>query len=135
MIAVKRRILLVDDHSMLREGLRAIIDATDELEVCGEAESGEQCMNLLPQANPDLLVVDISLKNKIDGIELTKRIKQRYPSLPVLVLSMHEEEKYVSNAFAAGARGYITKTEGGNRFLLAIRQVLDGKKYVSDALR
>jgi DNA-binding NarL/FixJ family response regulator len=135
MSSTKQRLLLVDDHSLLREGLRTIIATTEDLIVCGEAENAEQGLDAVTKLKPDLVVVDISLKNEIDGIELTRRLKERTPQLRILVLSMHEEQEYVANAMAAGAGGYITKTEDASHFLNAVRQVLRGKTYLSEALR
>src|SRR5205809_1277240 len=107
----KHRILIVDDHAVLRAGLQAIIESTDDLTVCGEAVNAQEALDTVEKLEPDLAIVDISLKNSIDGIELTRRLKKRVPAMPVLVLSMHEGQKYIDNAVAAGARGYITKTE------------------------
>src|ERR1051325_2192969 len=131
----KSRILIVDDHAVLRAGLRAIIETTEDLTVCGEAENGEQALSSVSTLKPNLAIVDISLKNSIDGIELTKRLVKKFSGLPVLILSMHEEQSQVTNALAAGARGYVVKTEDTSNFLTAIRCVLQGDTYLSESVR
>jgi len=127
----KRRIVLVDDHPILRQGLARLINHEPDLLVCGEAESAPEAITLLEQAAPDLAVVDVTLSG-MDGIELIKELKTKLPALPVLVLSMHAETLYAERALRAGAKGYLTKQEAPETILVAIRRILTGGIYVSD---
>jgi DNA-binding NarL/FixJ family response regulator len=131
--STKRRILIVDDHPLFREGLQQLIDRTSDFEVCGEAADGAEAMTLIPQLQPDLALVDISLGTG-SGIELIKTIKGRYEDLPVLVISMHNESIYAERALRAGAMGYVMKHERGKVVLHAIAQVLRGDIFVSDKM-
>lgn len=124
------RILIVDDHSMVREGLRLRISAFADLEVCGEAISEEEAMQLVKETNPQLIIVDISLKSG-HGIELIKRVKSSYPSIKMLVSSGFEESLYAERALRAGALGYLNKQDSGEKVIEAIRTVLRGERYVS----
>lgn len=130
----KARVLLVDDHPILRQGLTRLINAEADLEVCGEAEDAATAFDLVGKLNPDVAVIDISLKNS-NGLELIKNIKARYPELLVLVLSMHEETLYAERALRAGARGYIMKEEASEQVLLAIRKVLAGDIFLSERMK
>lgn len=127
------RILLVDDHPMMREGLRQIICNEADLMVCGEAENAFQGLELIGQLKPDLVLVDITLPDK-SGLELIKDAQALHPSTPVLVISMHDETLYVERVLRAGARGYIMKHEGGKKIMQAIRQVLAGQISVSEKM-
>jgi DNA-binding NarL/FixJ family response regulator len=127
----KKRILLVDDHPLLREGIAQLINQQPDLLICGEAEDRPGALAVLETAHPDLAVVDLSLKNQ-SGLELIKDFKVRAPGLLVLVLSMHDESFYAERALRAGARGYIMKREASHKVLVAIRQILAGGVYVSD---
>jgi DNA-binding NarL/FixJ family response regulator len=129
----KRKIILVDDHPIVRQGLTQLIDAEDDLHVVGEAETPVEALKVIDQVQPDIALVDISLK-EASGIELVKDIKIRHPSLPVLVLSMHDESFYAERVLRAGARGYVTKEEATEKVLTAIRRVLTGEIYVSDKM-
>ncbi len=124
------RILIVDDHSMVREGLRLRISAFPDLEVCGEASTEDEAMVLVKQTNPQLIIVDISLKNG-HGIELIKRVKASFPSIKMLVSSGFEESLYAERALRAGALGYLNKQDSGEKVIEAIRTVLRGERYVS----
>lgn len=124
------RILIVDDHSMVREGLRLRISAYADLEICGEATSEDEAMKLVEETNPQLIIVDISLKSG-HGIELIKRVKARYPSIKMLVSSGFEESLYAERALRAGALGYLNKQDSGEKVIEAIRTVLRGDRYVS----
>jgi DNA-binding NarL/FixJ family response regulator len=128
---VKRRILLVDDHPIVREGLTEMINHEDDLTVCGTAEEMNQALEQLEKLRPDMVVLDISLRGS-NGIEVLKNIKVRYPKLVVLVLSMHDETLYALRALRAGAAGYIMKQEPAERVLSAIRQVLNGEISLSE---
>jgi len=126
-----KTILIVDDHPMMREGLRRTIAGEPDLKVCGEAGDAFQALEALKTITPDLVLVDITLPGK-SGLELIKDLKVMYPGLPILVLSMHDESLYAERALRAGAGGYITKQERPKVLISAIRQVLAGRTYVSD---
>ncbi|MGA2245950.1 MAG: response regulator transcription factor [Verrucomicrobiota bacterium] len=125
-----KRLLIVDDHPMMRHGLAQLIDNEGDLKVCAEADNAGQAINAVAKQGFDLALVDISLPDK-NGLELIKDIRTLSPSLPILVVSMHDEMIYAERVLRAGARGYIMKQEGGQKFLEAIRQVLAGQVYVS----
>ena len=127
----KRRILIVDDHPMIREGLREIFRSTKDLAVCGEAEDSQQTFAAIEKLQPDLALVDISLRNE-DGIELTRRLHHRWPALPVVVISLHVSQAYCDRAREAGARGYCAKDDESRKFLDVVRQVLKGQSFVSN---
>ena len=127
----KKRILLVDDHPLVREWLANLIQQQPDLTVCGETESAPTALSTVSTAKPDLVIADINLKNS-SGIELIKSLKESHPQVPVLVLSMHDETLYAERAFRAGARGYLNKRETAQKTIEAIRRVLDGKLYVSE---
>lgn len=129
----KQRILLVDDHALLRRGLAMLIGTEPDLVVWAEAASCQAALEVLASAQPELVIADLSLKDG-DGLELIKDLKRRYPKLPVLVLSMHEETTYAERALRAGASGYVTKQEMDDTVLVAIRRVLAGEVYISDAM-
>jgi len=129
----KRGVLIVDDHPIVRQGLAQLIDQEHDLRVCGQAEDAHGAMQAIKELNPDLAVVDISLKDT-SGIELIKDIKVHFPGLPVLTLSMHDEGVYAERALRAGARGYVMKQEATERVVTAIRRVLSGEMYVSESV-
>ena len=128
-----RKVLIVDDHPLVREWLANLINQQADLQVSGEAGSAADAMQLLAASNPDVAVVDISLKDS-SGIELIKDLKRASPSLVVLVLSMHDESLYAERALRAGAKGYIMKRETTRKVIEALRKVLEGKFYVSEAI-
>jgi len=127
----KQRILLVDDHPMVRERLTELIQEEPDLVVCGGAEDRFQALDLIASTRPDLAIVDLTLKHS-HGVELIKDIQGRYPDLPVLVLSMHDELLHAQRVIHAGARGYITKQEATEKIMQAIRTVLNGEVYLSE---
>lgn len=129
----KSRILVVDDHPIVRQGLALLINQEADLVVCGEAEEASSAMHVLSSARPDVLIVDISL-NGPDGLDLLKNIRNVYPALPVLILSMHDESIYAERALRAGANGYIMKQEATEKVLVALRRILGGEIYVSDRI-
>ncbi len=129
----KKRILIVDDHPMMRQGLAQLIENEPDLAACCDADSAAQALKQVAARRPDLVLVDISLPDK-NGLELIKDLQAMHPGLPVLVFSMHEESIYVERVLRAGARGYIMKQEGGKQLLHAIRQVLNGQIYVSERM-
>lgn len=129
----KTRVLLVDDHPTMREGLIRVIEREVDLTVCGEAESIQRALEMIEASKPDIAVVDISLGGQ-NGIELIKDIKIRYSQLPVLVHSMHDESVYAERSLRAGAKGYISKKEPPQKLLQAIREVLQGEISLSEAM-
>jgi DNA-binding NarL/FixJ family response regulator len=128
-----KRIFIVDDHPMMRQGLVQLIGAETDLTICGEAENAERALDAINSLKPDLVLADISLPGK-NGLELIKDFQALQPGLPVLVISMHDESLYAGRVLRAGGRGYIMKQEGGKKLMQAIRQVLDGKIYVSEKM-
>jgi DNA-binding NarL/FixJ family response regulator len=129
----RRTVFLVDDHPLVSEWLTALINGQPDLIVCGQAEQAQAALQTIAQLQPDVAVVDLSLRDS-SGIELIKNLKQTCPAVAVLVLSMHEESHYAERALRAGAKGYITKRESTRKVIGAIRQVLEGRLYVSTAL-
>jgi DNA-binding NarL/FixJ family response regulator len=129
----KSRILVVDDHPLFREGLRQMIERDPELTVCGEAADAAEAMKAIPQYNPDMVIVDISLGGT-SGIDLIKTIKAEYDDLPLLVVSMHDESLYAERALRAGAMGYVMKHEPGKNVKAAIHKVLGGEIYLSEKM-
>jgi len=129
----KKRILIVDDHPMMRQGLAQLIGTEQDLIICGEAENAESALDGIGALKPDLVLADISLPGK-NGLELIKDFQALQPGLPVLVISMHDESLYAGRVLRAGGRGYIMKQAGGKKLMLAIRQVLEGKIYVSEKM-
>src|SRR5437762_6387279 len=130
----KTRVLLVDDHPILRRGLAQLINQEADMAVCGEAEDSPKAFQAVSTATPDVMVVDISLKGG-NGIELIKNVKARFPDLPILVLSMHDEALYAERALRAGSLGYIMKEEAIEQVLVAIRRVLTGDIFLSDKMK
>ena len=129
----KKRILLVEDHPVMREGLRAIINAEPDLTVCGTAENAGEAMNRVAQLTPDLAIMDITLPGK-NGLELVKDLIAVHPDLLVLVFTMHDEQVYAERMLRAGAKGYVTKLQPPSELLKAVRQVLAGEYFVSQEL-
>ncbi len=129
----KRKVFLVDDHPIVRQGLAQLIDNEPDLCVCGQGEDTFGSLRAIKVAKPDLCLIDVSLKDG-DGIELIKELKAQLPDIPVLMLSMHDEQLYAERALRAGARGYIMKQEPPAVVLTALRKVLDGQVYVSDRM-
>jgi DNA-binding NarL/FixJ family response regulator len=129
----KAAVLLVDDHPLLRQGLGRLINDQPDLKVCGEAGSPPEALSQIQSTRPDLIVLDITL-NGGDGLELCKQIHGRWPELPVLVLSMHDESLYAERALRAGASGYIMKQEPQDQVLTAMRRALRGDTYLSEAM-
>jgi DNA-binding NarL/FixJ family response regulator len=126
-------ILVVDDHPIMRAGLIQLIAQQGDLAVCGEAEDARGALAAIEAHPPDLAIVDISLKES-SGLDLIKDIRARWPKLPVLVLSMHDEAIYAERVLRAGARGYVTKSEVSRKVVEGIRKVLAGEVYVSEPI-
>jgi len=129
----RKAVLVIDDHPLLRQGLAMLINQQSDMEVCAEAEEGHAAMQFIAQKKPDIVILDISLKGP-DGLELLKSIRTTAPDLPVLILSMHDEAIYAERALRARANGYIMKQEAPERVLVAVRRILNGEVYLSDAM-
>jgi len=130
----KLKVLLVDDHPITRQGMKALVNQQPNLEVCGEADNAAYAIELVSKLQPDLAIVDIALKTT-NGIELTKNIKVQAPNLPVLIVSMHDEGLYAERALRAGAMGYLMKQEAGEKIIQAIQRLLQGEIYLSDKIK
>jgi DNA-binding NarL/FixJ family response regulator len=127
------RVLIVDDHPIVRHGLRRMIEAEPDLTVCGEAQDEREARSAIRELEPDIVIVDISLSQG-DGLELVRDVHAQRPRLPMLVLSMHDEAIYAERLLAAGASGYIMKQAASDQLLVALRRVLSGETYLSPAL-
>lgn len=130
----KKRILIVDDHPLMRRGLATLIGSEPDLVVCAEASNRQAALEAIARRPPDLAIVDLSLEGGEDGLDLVKALQISHPALPALVLSMHPEALYAERALRAGARGYLAKHQLGEAVLAAIRRVLAGRIYMSEAL-
>lgn len=127
------RILLIDDHPIMRHGLAQLLSTEDGLNVCGEAGSARDGMTATERLKPDLVILDLTLPDK-HGLELLKDIQTQHPGLRCLVLSMHDETLYAERALRAGARGYIMKEAAADHLITAVRKILSGGVYLSDNL-
>src|SRR2546425_11302236 len=125
-----QRILIVDDHAVVRHGLKELLSQEPGLEICGETANAQEAMQLVESLSPDLMIVDISLEES-NGIDLIKRVRARFPEVRALVASMHDETLYASRAVQAGAMGYVSKQEPVEKLLEAVRLVLRGEMYLS----
>ena len=130
---LRKRVLLVDDHAVVRYGIAQLINQQSDLMVCGEEEDANNALSAIGRLKPDLVIADISLKDS-SGLELMRNIKAQCSGLPVLVVSAHDESMYAEIAFRAGALGYLMKGDALGKVVTAIRRVLSGNIYVSDAL-
>jgi DNA-binding NarL/FixJ family response regulator len=130
---VKARVLLVDDHPIVRQGLAQLINASPDLAVCAEASTGREALDLVDSAKPDIVIVDISLEDR-NGVELIKDIVARREGLACVALSMYDEAMYALRVLRAGGRGYVMKQEVPKKVLAAIRQVLAGHVYLSEKM-
>lgn len=128
------RVLIVDDHRIMRLGLRQLLRHMDRIYHVKEAESGKQALELIPELDPDLILTDISMKG-MSGIELTRQVKERHLDVRVLIVSMHDEPNYVREAFAAGADGYVVKYNLDEEVLKAVDALLSGKSYLCKVVR
>jgi DNA-binding NarL/FixJ family response regulator len=127
----KKSILLVDDHPIVLEGLKQLIEQQSDLMVCGALADGRVTLQTVDRLRPDLAIIDISLKT-VNGLDVIKALKAQHPDLPVLALSMHDETLYAERALRAGANGYVMKQEATKNLLTAVRQLLGGGLYLSD---
>ncbi|MDY6792814.1 MAG: response regulator transcription factor [Thermodesulfobacteriota bacterium] len=125
------KVLLADDHSIVRAGLRRIVEESGDMEVIAEAADGREAIEQVHHTSPDVAIIDISMPG-LDGLEVISQLKINYPDLPVLILTMHEEGQYVVRAIEAGAMGYITKQSAPEQLVKAIRKVFSGYRYLTD---
>lgn len=124
------RVALVDDHSLVRDGIKALLSVMADLEVVGEAENGADAIDMIGRCQPDLVLVDIGLKD-MNGLELTRLLRNRYPELKVLVLSMYDNHEYVSESVRAGASGYVLKNSPSREIIAAIDAITNGGSFYS----
>ncbi|HAF44169.1 MAG TPA: DNA-binding response regulator [Gallionellaceae bacterium] len=127
------KVLIADDHALIRKGLKQLLDDTDDMRMTGEAENGMQAIRMVDESAFDVVLLDISMPDK-HGIDVLKQIKANHPQLPVLMLSMHPEEQYALRSMKSGAAGYLNKQSAPVQLVTAIRQVASGKKYISTEL-
>ncbi len=127
------RVLIADDHAVVRRGLKEIIAETPDMVVAGEAASGEEVLERLKEGEYDLLVLDITMPGR-NGLDILKELKTEWPDLPVLILSIHPEEQYAVRALKSGASGYLTKESAPEELITALRKVSEGRKYISASL-
>ena len=127
------RVVVADDHTLMREGLKRILEGAEDITVVGEAIDGFETLIQARRGDFDLLLLDMSMPGK-SGVELIRQVKETAPKMPILVLTMHEEEQYAVRAIRAGARGYMTKESAGTQLLTAIRKVAAGRPYISMAV-
>jgi DNA-binding NarL/FixJ family response regulator len=127
------RVLVADDHPIVREGLRQILSDTDDILVVDEADSGQAVLNYTSRKNYDVILLDISMPGR-DGLEVLRELKQQKPKLPILILSMYPEEHYAVRVLRGGASGYLTKSSAPDELITAIRKVAAGRKYISTTL-
>lgn len=129
----KKKVFLVDDHPIVRDGLKTLIERRERFFVCGQAEDAKGGLRGVKESHPDVVITDITLKES-DGLELTKDLKVRYPDLPVIVLSIHEESTYCERALRAGAQGYLMKEVASEKVIDALDTVLKGELFISDTM-
>lgn len=129
----KRKIFIVDDHPLFRDGLSQYINAESDLMICGTAGTSAEAFEGIQKTNPDLVLMDLTL-GESSGLDLLKSLRAIHETLPVLVISMHEESLYAERVLKAGARGYVMKQEASDKVMTAIRKILEGKVYLSDAM-
>ena len=127
------KVLIVDDHPIVREGLDRLLSRQEDLVVCGQAEDASQALSLLETARPDLAIVDISLASG-NGLDLVRQMRAKNTEIRILVSSMHDETLYAERALRAGARGYINKQQATEKIVEALRRILDGRIYLSDRM-
>lgn len=130
----KKKILIVDDHIVVSEGLSMLLQKSKEYEVCGSAMSVYEGLEKVEKLQPDVVLVDLSLENSF-GLDLVKDLKQNYPNIPSIVISMHEESMYAVRAIRAGSKGYIMKNQSFNMILKALQTVIRGELFISDRIQ
>jgi len=129
----KIKIFLVDDHQLVRDGIKALLISAEDLTILGEASSGKECFEKIAIKPPDILILDISLPDT-NGIEITKRISAEYPDTRVLILSMYTNEDFIFNSVKAGARGYLPKNTSREELLSAIHAIYEGEEFFADSI-
>jgi DNA-binding NarL/FixJ family response regulator len=133
LVKARRRVVIAEDHTILREGLRALLSAESDLEVVGEAEDGRQAIRRVEELGPDLILTDLSMP-KMNGVEAIREIKKRAPETKVLALTVHKAEEFILEVLQAGADGYILKDASSKELMMAIKSVLGGKRYLSPSV-
>ena len=128
------RVMLVDDHPIVRRGLRDVLESAEDIRVCGESANADDAISQIGDSRPDVAVVDIMLEGTVNGIDLVKTVSERYPEIATLVLSMHDESIYAERAIKAGARGYLMKDVAPRNIIEAIRTVSRGELYLKEKL-
>jgi DNA-binding NarL/FixJ family response regulator len=130
------QVMIIDDHPVVRMGMKKIIEMEKDMRVCGEAADANKAINLIVKMKkkPDIVIVDISLEGEISGIDLIKAIKSRYSNIKTIVLSMYDETMYAERAIRAGARGYVPKKEASATIVNALRTIMKGEIYLSDSI-
>lgn len=132
-MAQKRKIVIAEDHKILREGLKSLLRTIDDLEIVGEASDGLEAIRCVESYHPELLLLDLSMP-KMNGISVIRDIKSRFPETKILVLTIHESEDYILESFHSGLDGYCLKDANYSELLIAIRSVLEGKTYLSPSI-
>ncbi len=127
------RVMLVDDHEVVRQGVRSLIESVSDWTLCAEASSGEEALKLAPEAKPDIVVVDVSMPN-VSGLDLILQLKRIAPKVEILVLTMHDSERIVAQALRAGARGYLLKSDGGEKLIEAITALSRHQTFFSPSV-
>ncbi len=127
------KVLLVDDHTIVRQGIRALLESVPDIQIIGEAEDGKAAVEMAEKLRPNIMLVDISLP-MLNGLEVTRRVRKKVPECKVLVLTMHENEMYVSQILRTGASGYLVKKTAVSELIMAIRSVHQGKAYFSPSI-
>ena len=130
----EKRIIVIDDHPIVSEGLKSLIRHEKDLVVCGHTENAYEAVSDIKKMKPDIIIVDISLK-EMNGLELIKKIRINYPKGLILVLSMHDEKVYAERTLKAGVKGYLMKQQSAKSIITAIREILNGQLYISDQVR
>lgn len=133
-LPARTRVVLVEDHPVTRQGLAALISQEPTLNLCGEAETAPAALELIRKLAPDLAIIDLTLAG-VSGLELIKSVKASLPNMPILVISMHDENYYAERAIKAGAQGYVMKDEASQNILTAIRSVLQGQLFLSSRMK
>ena len=128
-----RRVVIVDDHPIMRQGIKLLLENESDLKVCGEAENVSDAIRVIETTKPDLVIVDLTLSQG-SGLELIKDLSQRFTEIVSLALSMHDENLFAERVIKAGAKGYVMKQEGGEKLLVAVRRALSGQIYVSESV-
>lgn len=129
----KVKVVIAEDHTILREGLKALLGSDPDLEICGEADNGKDAIKLVQRLNPDIVLMDLSMP-RIHGLEAIREIRKTNPTTKILVLTVHDDEEYISATLRSGASGYVLKNDSYNELLSSIKTVLRGKPYLSPAI-